>query len=100
MEDLNLSSEQEETDTKITLHCVNVLHRKHGINVCLWSPSENTDIVALAVGLLQEFNDRAFIVNENASYTEHYKLSDFEIDIESTSALFGLNSFTGNDYVS
>ena len=66
----------------------------------LMVPSDNTDIVALAVGLLQKFNDRAFIVNENASYTEHYKPSDFEIDIESTSALFGLNSFTGNDYVS
>ena len=39
MEDLNLLSDQEETDTKIILHCANVLHRNHGENVCVWSPS-------------------------------------------------------------
>ena len=71
-----------------------------GENVCLWSLSGDTDIVVLAVGLLQEFNDRVFIVNRCGSNTEHYKLSDFEIDIESTSALLGLHAFTGNDYVS
>ena len=71
-----------------------------GENVCLWSLSGDTDIVVLAVGLLQEFNDLVFIVNGCGSNTEHYKLSDFEIDIESTSALLGLHAFTRNDYVS
>ena len=53
-------------------------------------------IVVLAVGLLQEFNDWVFIVNECGSNTEHYKLRDFEIDIECTCALLGLYAFTGN----
>ena len=57
-------------------------------------------IVVLAVGLLQKFNDWVFIVNECGSNTEHYKLSDFEIDIECTRALLGLHAFTVNDYVS
>ena len=57
-------------------------------------------IVVLVVGLLQEFNGRVFIVNGCSSNTEHYKLSDFEIDVECTSALLGLHAFTGNDYVS
>ena len=57
-------------------------------------------IVVLVVGLLQEFNGRVFIVNGCSSNTEHYKLSDFEIDVECTSALLGLHDFTGNDYVS
>ena len=56
-------------------------------------------IVVLAVGLLQEFNDWVFIVNECGYNTEHYKLSDFETVIECTSALLGLHAFTGNDYV-
>ena len=68
MEDLSLSSDQEEGDTKIILHCANVLHGNHGENVCLWSPSGDT-VVVLAVGLLQEFNDRVFIVNGYGSNT-------------------------------
>ena len=57
MVDLNLSSYQKEADTKIILHCANVLHRNHCENVCMWPPSGDTDIVVLAVGLLQELND-------------------------------------------
>ena len=57
-------------------------------------------IVVLAVGLLQKLNDWVFIVNGCSSNTEHYKLSDFEIDVECKSALLGLHAFTGNDYVS
>ena len=57
-------------------------------------------IVVLAVALLQEFNDLAFIVNECGSNAEYYRLSDFEIDIECTSALLGLLAFTGNECVS
>ena len=57
-------------------------------------------IVVLAVGLLQEFNDRVFIVNGCSSNTEHYKLSDFEIGVECTDALLGQHAFTGNVYVS
>ena len=57
-------------------------------------------IVVLVVGLLQEFNGRVFIVDGCSSNTEHYKLIDFEIDVECTSALLGLHAFTGNDYVS
>ena len=42
MEDLNLPSDQEETDRKIILHCANILQRNHGVNVCVWSPSGYT----------------------------------------------------------
>ena len=100
MEDLNLSGNHEEVDAKIILHCETVPHRNHGENVCLWSPSGDTDIVVLPVELLQEFNDRVFIVNGSGSNTEHYKLSYFEIDFKNTSALLGLHAFTGKNYVS
>ena len=92
MEDLNLPSHQEETDRNVILHCENILQRNHGENV--WR-----HIVVLAVGLLQEFNDWFFIVNESGSNTEPYKLNNFKIDIECTSGLLGLHAFTGNDYV-
>ena len=39
MEDLNLPSNQEETDRKLILHCENILQRNHGENVCRWPPS-------------------------------------------------------------
>ena len=65
-----------------------------------YGPNLATQTVALAVGLLQEFNLRVFTVYRSSSNKEHYKLSDFDIDIESTSALLGLHAFTGNDYVS
>ena len=56
MEDLNLSIDYKEADTKIILHCEIVLHGNHGENVCLWPPSGDTGIVVLAVGLLQEWS--------------------------------------------
>ena len=42
MEDLNVPSDQEETDRKIILHCANILQRHHGENVCVWSPCGDT----------------------------------------------------------
>ena len=48
MEDLNLSRDEEEADTKIILYCTDARYRN---SVYLWSLSGNTDIVALAVGL-------------------------------------------------
>ena len=42
---------------KIIVHCADAFHRNHGENVFLWTPCGNTDIVVLAVGLFQEFND-------------------------------------------
>ena len=100
MKDLNLSNCQEEADTKIILHCTNVLHRNHGENVCIWSSSGDKDKIVLAAGLLEELNDRFFVVNGSGSNKEHHKLSDFDIDIESASALLGLHAFTGDDYMS
>ena len=92
MEDLNLSCNQQEADANIVLHFANVLHRNHGENVCLWFPSDNTNIVVLAVELLQEFNDQGFKLNGSGSNKEHYKLGDFEIDIESTIAPLDLHA--------
>ena len=56
IEDLNFPSYRNEGDTKIILHCSNVIHRNHGENAYMWSPSGDT--VVLAVGLLQGLNDR------------------------------------------
>ena len=101
IEYLNLSSKQEEADTKIILHCTNDLHRNHGEIVFLWSPSGNTDLVVLAAGLLQGLvNDQVFMANGSSSNEQHYKLSEFEIDNESVSTVLGLHAFTGNDYES
>ena len=99
MEDLNLSSYQKEGDTKIILHCADVVHRSHGENACIRSSSGDTAVVVLTVGLLQELIDWVFIVNGNGSNKEHYKLSVFETDIDSTIAFFGLHAFRVNDYM-
>ena len=57
MEDLNLSSYEKEEDTKIILHCADAIHRNHGENACIRSPSGDTAMVVLTVGLLQELID-------------------------------------------
>ena len=54
------------------------------MGVWLWFPSGNTEIVVLVVGLLQKINDQGFIVNGSGSNKQHYKLCDFDIDIESS----------------
>lgn len=66
------------------------------------SPSSNTDmIVFLQLGYFINLrNDRVFIVTGSGSNKEHYKFSDFEINIESTITLLDLRVFMGNDYES
>ena len=57
MEHLNLSSYEKEGDTKIILQCADAVHRNHGENACIRSPSGDTAMVVLTVGLLQELID-------------------------------------------
>ena len=56
-----LVSNQEEADTRVILHSAQVLQPKTDLYVNLHSPSADTDILVLAVALLDEFKDRITI---------------------------------------
>ena len=50
-----LASNQEEADTKVTLHSMNVI-KKSELGVVLRSPSSDTNITVLAVALIDDRN--------------------------------------------
>ena len=48
----DLSSNQEEADTKVILHALNVLHESQQYKIHLRSPSGDTDIPVIALGMI------------------------------------------------
>ena len=57
----DLSSNHEEADTKVILHCANALSASKDSALILCSPSGDTDINVLATALLENYNSRLFI---------------------------------------
>ena len=57
----SLKSNQEEADTKVILHCLQILKSNQTSIVKLRSPSGDTDIVVLSVALLYEFRNRVIL---------------------------------------
>ena len=54
-EKTDLSSNHEEADTKVILHCANALSASKDSAVISCSPSGDTDITVLATSLLQNY---------------------------------------------
>ena len=95
-----LRSNQEETDTKVILHCLNALHEDTSMSVMLRSHSGDTDITVLAVSLLYEHKDRVYLdygtgKNRKGLWLNHIRMSDSQ-----RTAIIAFHAFTGNDYVS
>ena len=76
-------------------NCANALSTSKGSAVILYSPSGDTDINVLATALLQNYKSRLFI---EYSYWINNKGCWLK-DSASSSALLGLHTFTGNDFV-
>ena len=95
---IDLSSNQEEADTKVILHCQHAIETTEG-PVVLRSPSGDTDIFVIAVCLINTperiFFDYGNGKNRKALWLHHVSISD---DIKRS--LIGLHAYTGNDYVS
>ena len=95
-----LTSDQEEADTKVILHLAHALDKMNK-KIILRSPSSDTDIVVLAVALITEdLQQRVIYDSGSGKHRKRMLLSDFSLDDEYKKCLVGFHAFTGNDYVS
>lgn len=93
----NLVSNQEEADTKVVLHALDAL--KTDGNVCIRSPSGDTDILVIAIGLMPA-SSRVLVDSGNGDNRKKVWLDSIQISAEQQRALIGFHAFSGNDYVS
>ena len=91
-----LATPQEEADTRIIRHCVYAL-AQNPVNVIIRSPSADTDIVVLALYLLQE-REKIFIENGNGKNRKVFQLSQVGLDEMELNSLIGFHAFSGNDF--
>ena len=89
---------QEEADTKVTLHCHHSLQYNLSCKVVLRSPAD-TDMLILAASFLE--NRRTYIDCGNGKLRKGFWLNQINtINENLKKPLIGFNAFTGNDYVS
>ena len=95
-----LSFNQEEADTKTILHCAHALGSDEDGIVILRCHSGDTDINVIASSLIIDDARRTFIDFNTGDHRKLLCLEDLDLNQMEKSALIGLHSFTGNDYVS
>ena len=96
-----LTSNQEEADTKLILHSIHVLNSHREEKIVLRNPSGDTDILVLALGLIEESDfERVFYDSGSGKNRKQAWLKNFDLDPKHKKALVGFHAFTGNDYVS
>ena len=93
-----LSSNQEEADTKVILHCHHSLQESPNSKVVLRSPSGDTDIFVLASSLLDP--TRIYLDYGKGKLRKGFWLHHLNIDEQLKIPLTGFHAFTGNDYIS
>eukprot|EP00794_Sanderia_malayensis_P014842 gene14842-biopygen11931 len=94
-----LSSNQEEADTKIALHCCHALDRYPSKYVVVRSPSADIDILVILLSIMTS-QTYVYLDFGTGIHRKGMILSDIEIDECKKSSLIGFHAFTGNDYVS
>ena len=95
-----LSSNQEEADTKVLLHAKHVLHENIDQNVVLRSPSGDIDINILCIAMFPLPAERIWVDYATGDNRKVLKLNTIDMDEEKRLALLGFHAATGNDYVS
>ena len=94
-----LRSDQEEADTKVVLHTLEALSNNPQANVVLRSPSGDTDIMVIALGLISE-KDRVKFDYGSGVYRKQIWLNEINLPINLCQGIIGFHAFTGNDYIS
>ena len=97
----NLQSNQEEADTKVILHAFQAMTETNRL-VHLRSPSGDTDILVLSLGLITDRRhlERIYYDYGNGKNRKGTWLSKIPLDDTLRDALVGFHAFTGNDYIS
>ena len=96
----NLSSNQEEADTKVVLHSKHAFERSPEKVVIVRSPSGDIDIVVIMIGIFIDQPDHFFIDSGRGKYRKGFRLNEINLNDEIKMSLIGFHAFTGNDYVS
>ena len=96
-------SNHDEGDTKVILHANMILNEDPDAVVTIRSPSGDTDILVIMVGLLHDgHGDRIIFDDFHGDSRKVYTLGNilFLLDDEIINSLIGFHAFTGNDFVS
>ena len=88
-EETQLSSNQEEADTKLLLHANHVLHENPNQNVVLRSPSGDVDINILCLAMFPLQADRVWVDYGTGDHRHILKLNSIDMDDEKKLALLG-----------
>ena len=86
--------------TKVILHCRHSLQQYPNHTVTLRSPPTDTDILVLAVALLNNHKDNVILDTGSGKSRKVIPLNSIVMDNHLRNALIGFHAFTGNDYVS
>ena len=98
-ESYHLTSNQEEADTKVVLHSMDVLNSPY-MFIYLRLPSGDTNILILALDIIRHHKERVFYDYGNGDHRRSIWLSSLEMDENHRDALNCFHSFTGTDYTS
>ena len=93
----DLKSNQEEADTKVILHAIHAI-KNSSHKVVLRSPSGDTDIIILALALINE-QHMVYMDYGNGKRRKGFWLNNIILKENERKALIGFHSFTGNDFV-
>ena len=96
----DLSSNQEEADTKVALYSSHALNAQPNKTVIVRNYSGDTDITVIMLSLITDHCDRVILDFNKGKDCKAVQLSDVNMSIEEKAALIGFHAFTGNDYVS
>ena len=95
-----LSSNQEEADTKLLLNTKHSLVENPCGSIVVRSPSGDVDLNILFLSVFLEHPEKIFIDYGSGNCRRILQLSSVDMSLERKKALIGFHSFTGNDYVS
>ena len=92
----SITSNQEETDTKVILHNHQILKSNEAsIKIMKRSPLEDTDIIVLTVALLYEFHNKALIDAGSEDNRKVMRLRNIDIGKGLVNALIGFTRLQG-----
>ena len=95
-----LSSNQEEGDTKLCLHTLHALAAVENGYVIVRNHSGDVDINVILIAKVIPESSRVILDIHNGKHKKAIKLSDVSLTNDEKAALIGFHSFTGNDYCS
>ena len=96
----DLSSNQEEADTKVVLHASHAVNAQPNKTVIVRNYSGDVDITVIMLSLIVNQCERVILDFNKGKDRKAVRLSDVDMSTEEKVALIGFHAFTGNDYVS